>query len=175
MKSYRRTIQIVILAAVAVIGLLTIISNLSAGPAKYPAIGEKAPDFALPGLDGTTHKLSDYKGKTVILNFWGTYCEPCKAEMPALQRAYDKWHTQGVEYIGSNIGENAVTIRSFLDQYKLTLPIWLDKNQDIRRKYGVSDYPTTFFIAPDGTIANKQVGGMDDKFIEDALAAIVKK
>jgi peroxiredoxin len=175
MKINKKMIQIVILSIVAVIGLFTIIGNLSAGPKKYPAEGEKAPDFSLVGLDGKTHRLSDYKGKTVILNFWGTYCPPCKQEMPALQSQYDKWKPQGVEYVGVNIGENAITIKGFLDQYRLTLPIWLDENQDIRKKYGVSDYPTTFFISPDGKIEKKHVGGMEEAFIDQTLSALVKK
>jgi peroxiredoxin len=170
-----RTIQIVILAVIALVGLFTIISNLSSGPAHYPQVGEKAPDFTLTGLDGKTHKLSELQGKAVILNFWGTYCEPCKREMPALQRAYEKWQGQGVAYVGSNIGENAITVRGFLEQYKLTLPVWLDQDQAVRKTYGVSEYPTTFFIAPDGRIAKKQVGEMDDAFIESALSALVKK
>jgi peroxiredoxin len=174
-KARNRTIQLVILAVIAVIGLFTIVSNLSSGPAKYPQVGEKAPDFTLTGLDGKAHMLSELKGKTVILNFWGTYCEPCKREMPALQKQYDKWKAQGVEYVGSNIGENAITVRGFLDQYKLTLPVWLDQDQAVRKKYGVSEYPTTFFIAADGRIAKKQVGEMNEAFIDSTLAELVKK
>ncbi|MFC0214902.1 redoxin domain-containing protein [Paenibacillus chartarius] len=175
MKARNRTTQLVILAVIAVIGLFTIISNLSSGPVKYPQVGDKAPDFSLTGLDGKPYKLSDLKGKSVILNFWGTYCPPCKDEMPALQRAYDKWKAQGVEYVGANIGENAITVKGFMDQNKLTLPIWMDPEQTVRKQYGVSEYPTTFFISADGRIARKQVGGMTDAYIESALAELVKK
>jgi peroxiredoxin len=174
-KARNRTIQLVILAVIAVIGLFTIVSNLSSGRVKYPQVGEQAPDFTLTGLDGKAHKLSELKGKTVILNFWGSYCEPCKREMPALQKQYDKWKSQGVEYVGSNIGENAITVRGFLDQYKLTLPVWLDQDQAVRKMYGVSEYPTTFFIAPDGRIAKKQVGEMNEAFIDSTLAELAKK
>src|ERR1700730_7333124 len=104
MKNNKKWLQLAIFAIVLVIGVFTIINNLSAsGDKKYPQVGDKAPDFTLLDFNGKAHQLSDYKGKLVLINFWGTFCPPCKAEMPALQRQYDQWSAKGVQFLEINL------------------------------------------------------------------------
>jgi peroxiredoxin len=173
MGKNRKWIQLAIFAVVLVIGALTIISNLSAsGNKKYPQVGDKALDFALVDMAGQTHKLSEFKGKPVLINFWGTFCPPCKEEMPALQHQYDKWKQQGVTFLEVNLDTNKITVQSFLDQYKLNLPVLLDSKEVVRKDYGVLEYPTTFFIDKDGKIAFKKIGQMQESYIEETLKAL---
>jgi peroxiredoxin len=171
MGKNKRWMQLTIFSVVIVIGLLTLINNLYATD-KRPVEGSKAPDFTLVGLDGQQHKLSDYKGKKVMVNFWGTFCPPCKNEMPAIQHQFDKRDSQNVEFLGLNLGESKITVQGFIDQYKISFPILLDDNEATRKRYGVNQYPTTFFIAPDGKIAKIMIGEMNEAFIEKTLASI---
>jgi peroxiredoxin len=169
----KKWIQLAIFAVVLVIGILTIISNLSAtGDKKYPQIGDKAPDFTLVDMNGQPHKLSEFKGKPVLINFWGTFCPPCKEEMPALQRQYDQWKQQGVVFLEVNLDTNKITVQSFLDQYKLTMPVLLDTKEVVRKDYGVLEYPTTFFIGENGKIVFKKIGGMQESYIQETLKSL---
>jgi len=161
--------EVLMSAGGAVVGLLLIavvwiFAGRSAEPA-LPPVGEvsrPAPDFALPGLNGGTIKLSDYRGKVVLVNFWGTWCEPCKEETPALQAAYTDLQSQGFEIIGVNLysqetgGDKAV--RAFLDPYGITYPIALDSAGDIARAFQISPIPTSYFVDPSGNIRFVKVG-----------------
>jgi peroxiredoxin len=171
MGKNKRWVQLVIFSAVLLIGALTLINNLYAKD-KKPVEGSKAPDFKLVGMDGKEHSLSDYKGKTVVVNFWGTFCPPCKDEMPAIQHQYDKRNTDKVAFLGLNLGESKITVQNFIDQYKVNFPILLDDNEETRKRYGVMNYPTTFFIGPDGRIAKIWIGEMTEPFIEKTVADI---
>lgn len=175
MTRNKKIMQIVILAAMFTIGLYVIVGNLTSGTVKYPKIGDKAPDFALAGMDGKIDKLSNHKGKTVLLNFWGTFCPPCKAEMPAIQRQYEKWKPQGMEVLAVNLDPGKETVQSYLNQYGIDLPVLLDSREEVRKKYGVSQYPTTFFIQSDGTIHSIVVGEMVESFIENTLSDMKTK
>lgn len=122
------------------------------------AVGEKAPNFELSTLDGKTIKLSDYQGKVILLNFWGTWCEPCRTEMPALQKAYEKYHKDGFVVLSVNIAETDVAVSSFANQYGLAFPVLMDRNRDVTRLYNVGPIPSTFFIDRDGKISKKVEG-----------------
>jgi thiol-disulfide isomerase/thioredoxin len=93
----KKTWQIIILSFVLIVGVYTIANSLFSDHIT-PQVGDNAPKFKLLGLDGQVHQLSDYKGKNVIVNFWGTYCPPCKAEMPAIQKQYEKWQQSNVVF-----------------------------------------------------------------------------
>lgn len=173
MGKNRKWIQISILAVVLLIGGWTIGTAVFGKNGKIPQAGDKAPAFSVKGLDGSTLKLSDLKGKPAIINFWGTFCLPCREEMPALQKAADKYGSSGVKVIGINLGENAVSVQSFLEQYKVKFPIYLDQDETIRKRYGVMYYPSTFFLLPDGTIHTVKVGEMDEAYIDQTVAALL--
>lgn len=172
MGKHRQWVQIAIFAVIVAIGALTLASQLFSSDEK-PVQGSKAPDFKLLGLDGNTYQLSDLKGKAVVVNFWGTFCEPCRNEMPALERQHAKWGDQLV-VLGLNLDEPRVAVENFVNQYKVTFPILMDKNEEIRKRYGVSQYPTTFFVGPDGTVSHIRIGEMDEPFIEQTVAAMLK-
>lgn len=173
MEKNRKWIQLVVLLAVLIIGGLTVSSTLSSGD-DIPDVGKKAPEFSLIGQDEKVHRLSDYKGKAVVVNFWGTFCPPCREEMPAIQRQYEKWKDKGLVVLGLNLNESAVTVQSFVRDTQVTFPILFDKDLVTAKKYNVTAYPTTFFIAPDGTIKAKFVGGMTESYIQNQIQELFR-
>ena len=150
----------------ALVGLLVIVfvwvlSGRSAGAALPPAAqtNRPAPDFALPSIDGRTVRLSDYRGKVVLLNFWYTGCEPCREETPALEAAYKKLAPQGLEIIGMNVRANErrgadgdADIRKFAEAHGVTYPIALDSDSHSGRDYQVYVLPTSLMIDREGRI-----------------------
>jgi len=149
------------LAGLLVIALVWVLAGRSAGAALPPAAqtNRPAPDFALPGIDGQTVRLSDYRGKVVLLNFWYTGCAPCREETPALQAAYQKLSPQGLEIIGMNVFANErngadgeADIRSFVGSYNVTYPIALDTDSQSGRDYQVYVLPTSLMIDREGKI-----------------------
>ncbi|KIL34922.1 thiol-disulfide oxidoreductase [Cohnella kolymensis] len=158
MKRNRKTMQYLILAAVLLIGGYAIGNSLFS-TSEVLQKGDTPPGFRLAGLDDKAHDLKDYEGKPLIINFWGTFCGPCRDEMPALQKQYDKWQAQGLELIGINLGEDRLTAESFVRNVDVNFPILLDKDRQTLNEYGVRQYPTTFFISADGTIQDVVVGG----------------
>ncbi|CAM3551323.1 thiol-disulfide oxidoreductase ResA [Marinicrinis lubricantis] len=164
MKRNRRWIQIVVLSVVLVIGAYTIGSALFRSDSSVK-IGSKAPEFKLFGLDQQVHQLADYEGKALVINFWGTFCPPCVNEMPALQKQYDQWKDDNVVVLGINLSESRVTVQSFIDRFAITFPIIIDNDNEIRNKYNVMSYPTTFFVDSSGVIKDKFIGEMKEQDI----------
>lgn len=122
-----------------------------------PARGEAPPNFSLMGLDGQSHQLTDYRGKAIILNFWASWCAPCRSEMPLLQQTADQFSDKLV-VIGINSGEDEQTTRAFMDKLSLNFPVLLDKDNGVGRKYSVFGLPTTFFIDANGILKDGSMG-----------------
>lgn len=174
-KRYRKPIQYIILAVVLLVGGYAIGQSFLT-PTKALKPGSKAPAFELLGLDGQAHSLDSYRGKPLVVNFWGTFCPPCRNEMPALQAQYDKWKDQGVQLVGINLSEDRVSVGSFLRSYDINFPVLLDKNKKTERKYGLKEYPTTFFISADGKIQDIVIGGpMSEETIGSRIALLLGK
>lgn len=159
MGRYRKAIQYIILAVVLLVGGYAIGNSLFSKSVVLTQ-GDKPPSFRLASLDNEIHEWKEYEGKPVILNFWGTFCPPCRNEMPALQNQYEKWKDQGLQLIGINLSEDRLTVESFIRQVGVDFPILLDKDKKTERMYGLKQYPTTFFISPDGTIEEVVIGGL---------------
>lgn len=123
-----------------------------------PQEGALAPDFTLETLDGQRIRLSDLRGQVVVLNFWATWCGPCREEMPLFERATAEFAGQGLVLIAINVQERPGTVRPFVDRLGLTYPIGLDENGAIGRRYRVRSFPTTYFVGRDGTIEGRRVG-----------------
>ncbi|CAM2803728.1 redoxin domain-containing protein [Paenibacillus sediminis] len=173
-KSSRRTIQILILIAIVILGGYAIGSAVLGSDGKLEA-GDKSPSFALLGTDGAVHKLEDYKGKALVINFFGTWCEPCVKEMPALQSEADKWKDQGVAVIGINAGEDQMTVENFVDGLGIKFPILLDEDKDAINAYHVVPLPTTIFVKPDGRISAIHLGQLDLQTLDSQIAQLVKQ
>lgn len=123
-------------------------------------LGALAPDFSLPVLDGQTVRLSEFRGKPVILNFWATWCPPCRAEMPALEEIWQQYGRGDVVVLGVDQGEGTAVVERFINtKVHTTFPILMDQRQTIGDTYFVRSLPTTFFIDPNGFIQEIRVGG----------------
>ncbi|ACK59584.1 redoxin domain-containing protein [Bacillus cereus] len=139
-------------------------------------IGKSAPDFELTKLDGTNVKLSDLKGKKVILNFWATWCGPCQQEMPDMEAFY-KEHKENVEilainYTPSEKGGGEEKVSNFIKEKGITFPVLLDKNIDVTTAYKVITIPTSYFIDTKGVIQDKFIGPMTQKEMEKRVAKL---
>ena len=124
---------------------------------------EIAPSLRLPNLDDEVTDLTDYRGNVVIVNFWATWCPPCRREMPSLERLNIEMRDEGVTVLAVNIGEDADTVFSFLGTVEPspTFPLLFDKDAASLDEWGVKGLPTTFVVAPDGSIAYRAVGGRE--------------
>jgi len=128
-------------------------------------------DFTLMDLDGNEISLSDFNGKVLILNFWATWCPPCREEIPDFVEVYNEYESEDVQFIGVS-NEDISTLRSFVEDYNISYPILID-DENIMGKWGISAIPTTFVFDKDGQIISKSVGTMTREqlvnIIEDAL------
>ena len=115
--------------------------------------------FQLPDTDGKLHKLSDYRGKTVILNFWATWCPPCRKEMPSMQRAWNKLKEGGnVIMIAVHVGGNEEKIWNFMGDGDYDFLVLVDKSGNIPKKWPMMGLPSTFIISPTGKIVLRAIG-----------------
>ncbi len=140
-----------------------LLDNASGAPLNT---GEMAPDFEYTLPDGTTHQLSDHRGERVMINFWATWCAPCRAEMPDIQSAYND---QDFVVLAVNRNEELELITEFADQLGLSIPLIVNQDGDIGDAYGARGLPTTYFINSDGTVHLRHAGIMDREFIEQRL------
>lgn len=129
-------------------------------------VGDQAPDFVYTLPDGTTQKLSDLRGKKVLVNFWATWCGPCTIEMPDMQAATQRFGAEEFVVLGVNHNEAVEVIEPFARELGLTFPLIANPSGDISNRYGATGLPTSYFINTDGTVNFKQVGLMDLSFIE---------
>ena len=125
--------------------------------------GQIAPNFELLSLEGKTVSLRDYRSTPVLINFWATWCGPCVYEMPFLQQIYEERSDKGLVMLEINVGETPARVTSFMKQYNLSLPVLLDTNQAVARRYGITGLPTTFFINKDGVLQDKVIGAFPNK------------
>lgn len=126
-----------------------------------PQTGFKAPDFSLNDMDGNSFRLSDLRGKVVLVNIWASWCPPCRAEMPAINRVYQQYKDQGfvVLAVDSAIQDTLANAKIFATENKLSFPILLDQQGLVTRLYQVQSLPSSFFINADGTIDEVVIGG----------------
>jgi cytochrome c biogenesis protein CcmG/thiol:disulfide interchange protein DsbE len=137
------------------------------------SVGNVAPDFSLQTLNGQTVHLSDFRGKPVIVNFWTTWCPPCKKEMPDMEKFYKTYHSEvellAVHLTSQDTRENA---KSFVNEYQLSFPVVLDEKKNALKLYHIQTIPTSYIIDQDGVIRKKIVGPMTYKQMEEATAAL---
>lgn len=148
-------------------------AELGIGPADdlAPILKRAAPDFALRDASGQVVRLSDLKGKVVWVNFWATWCVPCKQELPDIQKVYAEKHDEGLEVLEVNYQEDVATATEFFAARSLTLPMLLDNSGSVYEQYRLQGLPDSFFIDRDGNLAALQFGFLTEAKMRERLAA----
>ena len=145
----------------------------TASEEKYPA-----PDFTVFDGNGNKVRLSDFKGKPVILNFWATWCGPCQMEMPDLDAAYAKYGSS-IQFLMIDLTDGArdtvESAKAFIEGKGYSFPVYFDINYDAVNTYGVSSIPTTYFIDADGNIAGGMIGAMSPETIQKGIDLILPR
>ncbi|MFC4600266.1 TlpA disulfide reductase family protein [Cohnella hongkongensis] len=137
--------------------------------------GQLAPDFALTDLQGNPVKLSDFKGKRVLLNFWATWCPPCRVEMPHMQKFYEDYQEEDVVILGVNMTlteKNPDGVQTFVNDEQLTFPIVLDEEGEVMQDYQVVAYPTTYLLDSKGVIRETFRGAINYEIMEKYVSQI---
>ncbi len=141
-------------------------------PAPAPVVGAPAPDFSLNNLAGSAVRLSDLKGQVVLVNFWATWCGPCRLEMPSIQQQYEALKDKGFTVLAVNLDEPAEDVGRYTSALGLTFPVLLDPGAKVNDLYRVRGYPTTFFVDRDGMIGREHVGIMSDGQLKGYLTEL---
>ena len=149
----------------------------TSGQIPAPQQGFLAPDFELKTTDGETVKLSDLRGQAVLVNLWATWCPPCRAEMPAIEKVYNDYKDQGFVVLAVNMTyqDTFADIAPFVDEYGLTFPILLDETSNVGSAYQLRSLPSSYFIDRDGIIREVVIGGpMAEALLRTRVEEILK-
>ena len=158
MRSFRKLVQA--LAAVLLAASILAPGSASLAAGLKPGRGQ-APALELTDLEGATHRLADYRGKVVLVNFWATWCEPCRAEMPSLERLRATLAGRNFEILAVNVGQSARVAGDFAARLPVRFTILLDRDGGTTRSWGARVLPASFLIGPDGAIRYSYLGELD--------------
>ena len=168
---------LLLLVAGGMVALLAYGFTRDARYIQSPLLASQAPSFALALFDVKTIRLEDFRGKAVLINFWASWCIPCRAEAPALESAWQKHKDQDMVFLGVNIQDKEEDARAFMNEFGITYLNGRDPNGKIAVDYGVWGIPETFFIDPQGSITYKHAGELKAAIIaaklDDAMRGII--
>ncbi len=146
----------------------------ASSPSAIPvAVEFPAPDLQLVDLKGHPVRLSDFEGQTVLLNNWAIWCPPCKAEMPVLQAYYNKYRDKGFTIIGVEAGEQPAGVAAFVDEYRLTFPIWPDPQQLSMQAFQAFSLPNSYVVDPAGIVRLAWTGAISEAMLEKYVTPIL--
>lgn len=178
MKSVNLQVRVaLIVLSVVMVGVILLAGCNDANSSDLtpaPIIGYPAPDFALTDLDGNVVRLSDFQGKVVFLNFWATWCPPCRAEMPAMEEVYQEYKDKDVVFIGIDLLESRSSVESFVEENGYSWVFTIDSTGIVAMDYMVIGIPSSFFIDEEGVISATQVGPMSKVLMEIKLATAME-
>lgn len=137
--------------------------------------GSIAPNFVLQSVDGDRIELKDLKGKGVFLNFWGTWCGPCKQEFPYMANQYEVFKDRGVEIVAVNVAESKIAVKNFMESYGVNFPVAMDKDRQVTEAYDITPPPTTFLISPEGKVIKVIKGTMTERNVYEYMNLIKPK
>ena len=163
-----------LLAGVAALLALLTVNAVGPGAAvDTPIVGRAAPAFDLETLDGGRLSLAELRGSPVVLNFWASWCIPCREEAPLLTAAARDYEAQGLRVVGIVYQDSSESARAFMDRYAQTYPGLLDPDGRIAIDYGVFGIPETFFIDRDGIVRSRQVGPVTEEGLDRQIREIL--
>jgi peroxiredoxin len=189
-SKWRRALPLIASLLAIVIGVLLIARPMVTSPstvtsqpalqggvtsARMPQEGEQIPDFELPTLDGRTVRLSALRGSPVLINFWATWCGPCKQEMPLLVEQYNWNKGKGLRVLAIDTlaNDNVDDMRVYAEKYKMNFDVLVDEKDAIAGGWNVMGLPTTFFIKPDGNVAKVHVGQLTPDQLKENMKLIL--
>ena len=149
--------------------------TISTPPIPYAGAGRPAPDFTLPLFSGGTISLHNFGGKPVVLNFWASWCVPCREETPLLVRLHKTYGPRGIVFIGVNVEDNEPGAREFLRQFRVDYPVARSVDDRLIDAYAIPGIPTTVFIGANGVVADKFSGGFLGPTGEKALVTRLER
>jgi peroxiredoxin len=162
MKKNYIFLVVIIIVIVAVGGWYLSGSKQPSSALRLPTVGSQAPDFQLVDTRGEIHTLKDLRGKVVLVNFWATWCPPCRAEMPSMEDLYRTYGQDDFEILAINVDDNGPEVMpGFLKKTPHTFPILFDTEFQAQNLYGVSMFPETFIVDKNGVIVKKVIGAID--------------
>ena len=141
--------------------LLALWASLAGAQELRPWSGGATPPLALQDLDGRRHRLEDYRGKVVLINFWATWCEPCREEMPSLNKLRASLAGQPFAVLAVNLAESEARVRRFMEQVPLDFPVLLDRDSAVAKAWQARILPASFVVGPDGRIRYWMLGEID--------------
>lgn len=161
-----------LVVGVAVVGFMALVAvGFTRDPSRIesPLLGRPAPTFRLVALDGSTVDLAALLGRPVVLNFWASWCLPCRDEAPLLRAAQARYTAKGVAFVGVVYQDSAASAQAFVARYGISYPSLLDPDGRTALDYGVYGIPETYFIGSDGVIRAKQIGPLDAASLESQI------
>jgi len=138
-----------------------------------PKVGNVAWDFVLPNMQGEQVRLSDLRGKHVMLSFWATWCGPCRSEIPAMVKLYEEMDGQDFEILAINMREDSAKVQPFVQELNMDFPVLFDTNGKLAQAYYVRGIPTSIFIDDEGVIQIVHVGTLSDKLLRDYVKRLM--
>jgi cytochrome c biogenesis protein CcmG, thiol:disulfide interchange protein DsbE len=138
-----------------------------------PQVGAPAPNFTLESLDGRQVSLAELRGRPILINFWATWCPPCRAEMPDLQEVSRAYENAGLVVLGLNLQESRDDVQRYADTLGLTFPLLLDRDGVVATHYNLTALPTSYFIDRDGIVRDRYIGPLTAKGLRSKVAKIV--
>ena len=152
---------VIVLLAAAVLAIAAVAAQAAPPAELKPWAGGPAPALSLKDLEGAAHSLQAHRGKVVVLNFWATWCEPCRDEMPSLNKLKQSFDGKPVVVLGVNVGEGEGRIKAFLDKVPVEFPVLLDRDAAASRVWKVRMLPATFILDREGRIRYSHAGERD--------------
>jgi cytochrome c biogenesis protein CcmG/thiol:disulfide interchange protein DsbE len=151
--------------------------SATAGRIPVPRAGFLAPDFSLNTPTGERVTLSDLRGQAVLVNLWATWCPPCRAEMPAIQKLYEEYHDSGFTVLAVNMTyqDDPFAVVPFVQEYGLTFPLLIEETGEVAAKYELRSLPSSFFIDREGVIQEVVIGGpMSEALLRTRIESILE-
>ncbi len=173
----RRTyVPLVVIASLALVALLVYGVAGGSESSFYDEVkaGERpaVPDRALPLLEGGEGSISDWRGKPIIVNFWASWCDPCKAEAPLLERAHARLKAKGGTVLGVTVSDASDDSKAFMRKYGITFPSLRDVEGELKEDFGTTGVPESFVIDAEGRVVAASLGQVNEKFVENALKLV---